>query len=266
MTTKSWVIWIIVLVLVIGAGFGGYWYFFMRGKVSASEEADTTAAVNTTMTVQEGWNFVSFPYNTVTTVSAFLTAIGESSTAKVPIYRWSGSTWVNAEDDGVLKPGTGYLAYFSTGGTIDLGNNGENTYTEAKVPVVANQWQLVGKPILQTVRFRSSSSTSTDMVPYSGLSVEFTDGTTKTMLDAIAEGLVAAPLFMENSNPSYSYLKLYDLSGSTLPDFSAFWFLPKSDNITNIVFSGSGTAGDKSISRDTLESSDTTSTTTPTTP
>lgn len=252
MTTRSWVIWIIVLVLVIGAGFGGYWYFFTRGKVSADVETGS-AQVNTVLTVKQGWNFVSFPYNTPTTISDLKSKFG-ATLELTALFRWSGSTWTDVIEEGLVKPGTGYLAYFSTAGTADLGNTGEAGYKKVEVPVVAEQWQLVGKPILNAIQFRSSSSSATDYVPYTGLSVKMKDGTTKNMLEAIAEGYAATSLFLENTNPSYSYLKLYDLSGNLVPDFSAFWFMPKSADVESIAFDSQGEAVDTTITRDSLES------------
>lgn len=256
MSTRAWVIWIVVLVLLIGGGFGAYWYF-TNIRVSADVASSTTTSTtsNTVMTVKTGWNFVSFPYNSVTTVTELQAKLSTSVDLQA-LYRWNGSTWSDVIAEGLLKPGTGYLAYFSQGTSVDLGDTAQTSYSKAEVPLVANQWQLVGKPLMQNIVYKSSGSSSTEFVPYSDFSVMMADGTTMTVLDAIAKGYISAPLFMENDQPSYSYLKLYDLSSNSVPDFSAFWVLPKSSDVESILFTSDGTSSGTTVSRDNLETGD----------
>jgi len=262
MATKSWVIWIIVIVAVIGAGFGGWWWY-SHSRVGADEPTSTTS--NTQLTVKQGWNFIAFPYNVPSTIANLEIKFGTTIKLEA-MYRWSGSTWIDAMGEASVKPGTGYLAYFSQGGTVDLGNTQEVDYKKVEVPLAANEWQLVGKPLLGTVQFRSSSSSSTSYLPYTGLAVKLTDGTTVSTLDAIAKGYIKTPLFLENSNPSYSYVKLYDLSGNSFPDFNGAWVKPLSANVESLVFDTQGQAGSASISRETLETADSGGTVAPSTP
>ncbi len=241
MTTRGWIIWIIVLLLVIGGGFTGYWFFFMRGKVSA-DVATSNATYNTQMTIKQGWSFVSFPYNTVSTVADFESKLGSSTTLKA-LYRWSGQAWVNALKEDAVQPGIGYLAYFSQAATIDMGNNNQTDYKKASI-VAETEWRLVGNPGLWKTQFKTSGSSSTEFIPYTGFTVELNDGTSLSMLEAIAKGYVATSLFLENNNPTYSYLKLYDLSGSYVPNFTGFWFKSKDDNVERLTFSAAGQAVD----------------------
>lgn len=250
MTTRSWVTWIIVLLLVIGSGFGAYWYFFVRGKVSA-DVVGSGASYNTQMTIKQGWSFVAFPYNTVKTVSDFESKLGSSTTLKA-LYSWSGQAWVDAMKADTLQPGIGYLAYFSTAATVEMGNNKETDYK--KVGIVAEtEWRLVGNPGLWKTQFKSSGSSSSEYIPYTGFTVELTDGTSMSVLDAIAKGYVSTSLFLENEHPTYSYLKLYDLSGSYVPNFAGFWFKSKSDKVEKLTFSSTGQAVDVTYTREDLE-------------
>jgi len=261
MSTRAWIIWVIVIVAVIGGGFVAYWYFAVRGSVSAdvstgaSSLTTTATPANTTITIKEGWNFVSFPYNSVESVQALQAKLSAKTELK-GMYRWSGSVWSDVIAENVLKPGTGYLAYFSKAATVDLGTTKETDYKKAEVPLVANRWQLVGKPIDKTVNLKATGSTSSSFLPHSDFSIKLTDGTTGTMLEAISKGYISAPLFMQNSQPSYSYLKLYDLSGNAIPDFSAFWIMPKSSNVESIIFSTGGSATGTTVSRSALETGD----------
>jgi len=260
MSTRAWVIWVVVIVAIIGGGFFAYWYFAVRGAVSADVSTDTTnlattaTPANTTITIKEGWNFVSFPYNSVTSVQALQTKLATRTELK-GMYRWSGSTWSDVIAENVLKPGTGYLAYFSKAATVDLGTTKETAYKKAEVPL-AKGWQLVGKPIDNTVTFKATGSTSSSFLPHSDFSIKLTDGTTGSMLEAISKGYISAPLFMQNNQSSYSYLKLYDLSGNSVPDFSAFWVMPKSNNVESIIFSTGGSATGTTVSRSSLETGD----------
>ena len=250
MTTRGWVIWIIVLLVVIGGGFTGYWYFFMRGKVSA-DVATTSASYSTQMTVKQGWSFAAFPYNTVSTVSELESKLGSSTTLKA-LYRWSGQAWVNAMKEDSLQPGIGYLAYFSQAATIEMGNTKETDYKKAAV-VAEAEWRLVGNPGLWKTQFRTSGSSSSESIPYTGFAVELSDGTSMSVLEAIAKGYVATSLFLENNNPTYSYLKLYDLSGSYVPNFTGFWFKAKSEKVEKLVFSSTGQAVDATYTNADLE-------------
>lgn len=255
MSTRAWVIWIIVIVVLLGGGFGVYWYLH-RASVSASEEGTNISATssqsNTVMSVKEGWNFVGFPYNTVTTVSDLLTKIGASDTLKA-IYRWSGQEWVDVAQENVLKPGTGYLTYFNSAGQIDLGDTGATSYPQVVVPVETDKWQMVAVPILDAIAWRGTGTSTTEFLPHSGFSIKLTDGGTLSMLEAIQQGLVATPLFLDNQHPNYSYTYLYDLTLENLPAFSAFWFLPKSSTVEGVIFSTQGGAGTAKISKTDLE-------------
>jgi len=251
MSTRGWVIWIIVLLVVIGAGFSGYWYFFMRGKVSADTATSSNANYSTQMATKQGWSFVAFPYNTVTTVSDLESKLGTSTTLKA-LYRWSGQAWVDSMKEDSLQPGIGYLAYFSEAATVDLGNTKDTDYKKASI-VAETEWRLVGNPGLWKTQFRSSGSSSSEYIPYTGFSVEMTDGTSMSVLEAIAKGYVATSLFLENNNPSYAYLKLYDLTGSYVPNFSGFWFKTKSDTVAKLTFSSTGEAVDTTYTTTDLQ-------------
>jgi len=258
MTAKSWVIWIIVLVLVIGAGFGGYWYFFMRGKVSADVDASASTSETTKMSVKAGWNFVSFP-GSITTITDIKTKLGTTSTLKA-LYRYSGGAWVDVLNEGTVRSGVGYLAYFTESADIDLGASVTGSSTNAEVELTSG-WNLVGNPLPYNVQFRSSSSTSTNYIPYTAFSIKLTDGTTGSVLEALSKGYLETPLFLENANPSYSYVNFYDLSGNFVPAFSAFWVKPNSTTVSNLVFSTTGQAVDETITRDSLEGGTATSST-----
>lgn len=263
MTTKSWIIWIVAIALIAGGGFGLYWYLTQAQVGADVETASTSSTVttgtgssmatgNTEMTIKKGWSFVSFPYNTVTTVSALETKLG--TIEMDALYSYTGSSWTNALDDGVIKPGAGYIAYFDSAGTIDLGDTGTTNYSKDEYSVTAGQWNLVGVPLLAKIQFRGSGSSATSYVPNSGLSLKMADGSTVTMLDAIAKGYVETPLFMENSDPSYSYVYIYDLVGNFVPSFSAFWLKPISTDVEAVMFNASGTDSKSSISKESLES------------
>jgi len=232
-----------------------YWYLH-RASVSASEEGTNISATssqsNSTMSVKEGWNFVGFPYNTPNTVSGLLEKIGSTLTMRA-IYRWSGQTWIDVAKENVLKPGTGYLAYFDSAGTFDLGDTAAASYPQVVVPVEANRWQMVAVPILDAIAWRGAGASTTEFLPHSGFSVKLTDGGTLSMLEAIQQGLVATPLFLDNQHPNYSYTFLYDLPTENLPSFSAFWFMPKSSTVEGVIFSTQGGAGAAKISKTDLE-------------
>ena len=274
MTTRSWVL-VGAIVFTVVAGGVGYFYWQQSRKVSADIDtstgndvtgtSDLTAVYSTKLDLKAGWNFVSFPYNTVATVTD-LEARAAGTVTISAIYRYSGAQWVNVKDEGTLKPGTGYLLEVDKAASLDLGDSKEKSYQVVEVPLVANTWQLVGMPLLGEFNFRTDTASQTTFTPSNQISIRYTDGTKKSLLEAIAAEDVATPLLLSNNNPNYSYTKLYDWEGKTLPSHGAIWLIPLKDTVSGIVFDREGIAVDASISRTQLEGTTTTDTSSPSTP
>lgn len=263
MTTRSWVL-VGAIVFTVVAGGVGYFYWQQSREVSADIDtstgndvtgtSDTTETYSTTLTLEAGWNFVSFPYNTVTSVTD-LKEYAAGKTTISALYRYSGAQWVNVLEEGTLKPGTGYLIEVDKAATLDLGDTREKSYQIVEVPLVASTWQLVGMPLLGEFNFRTSTTSQTTFTPSSQVSIRYSDGTRKSILEALAAGDIATPLLLSNNNPNYSYINLYDWEGKSLPSHGAMWIYPNSEEVSGIVFDREGTTVDTTISRTELEAS-----------
>jgi len=267
MSRRAWIIWIVVAVLVVAGSAGGYWYV-NRNRASAdinpastdATTSDLTASTATTtpssseLTVSKGWNFVAFPYDTVTTLAALQTKAGTIEVQK--IYRYTGSQWTEVTAADVLKPGTGYLVHCSAAGTIDLGSTGAKDYQSVQVPLTYGEWQLVGTPILYATKWQDSVGSADTFKPDTGFSVRLKDNSVKSVLRAVAEGYISTPLFLSNENSQYSYKWLYDLGTTTLPYNSAFWVKSKSDDVTGLIFTTKGKASTTSVTKAQLEAGD----------
>lgn len=281
MSSRAWVVWLILVLLIVGGGIGGYFWLQRKSQasadvnVSSTDESTTsttdsastsvaTLAVHSKLEVKQGWNFIALPYNTVTTITDLNTKAGTATEVK-KVYRYSGQAWVEVgQEGGTLKPGTGYLVYFSQAASIELGNTGASSAKAAEVPLTANYWQLVGIPLMYDIKWQESTGTGNTFTPNAGFSVKLKDGTLKSVLVAIKEGYISTPLYLKNELPNYTYARLWEVPQTTLYYNQAFWIKSKSDQVEGLVFVVSGKAVSATVTQAELEAGE--DLTTPATP